>query len=187
MRRRVQWIAGVLGFVLLALSSAAQALMPIVPEQLLCSGAYVFVGRVLSVANRDCRLTKPASQCSTSNRNDVELDVVITRILGVRPEMLTAPAIGLRVGQTIRPMAAALAAPYQIGKYDGEGRLAFVAPYDAILPDERLKEAYLDQEFVFSGEAKFVHIWPLDKMPWAQETMTQAGRPSDGRRCPTPL
>ncbi len=187
MRKRLRWLGGMLSLAALAASSPAAALPPIDPEQLLCNSPYIFVGRVLSVVNKDCRLARAAAQCSSARKNELQLEILMTRILGIRPSMVTAPAAALRVGQTIRPTATALAAPYRMEKHDGVGGLAFTAPYEAILPDETLKAAYLDQAFLFSGGAQFVHTWPLDKIGWAQETMTRFSRSSDASRCQTPL
>ena len=169
-----------------AVSTTAYAISPATPEQMLCgSNSYVFVGRVLSAVNKHCHLTKPQAQCPTYSGNDVQLEVLVIRILGVRPEVAKNPQYTLREGQTIRPMTSALVAPFVTSKYDSQGRLMFNAPNNTILPDEWLRAAYVGQEFVFAGGPTHVGVWALDKVPWAQETMARATRTPG--YCHTPL
>jgi hypothetical protein len=177
----------VLSLVALAVSTTAFAISPATSEQMLCgSNPYVFVGRVLSAVNKHCHLTKPKAQCPTYSGNEVQLEVQVIRILGVRPEVAKDPQYALREGQTIKPMTTARAAPFAMSKDDGQGRLAFNAPYDTILPDEWLRAAYVGQEFVFAGGPTHVRVWALDKLPWAQETMVNFSRLGAGR-CHIPL
>jgi hypothetical protein len=189
MRPCIPLIAATIGMVALALPSAARAISPATPEQMLCGGRpYIFVGRVLSAVSRDCRLTKSAAECGlTFTQNEVQLQVVVTRILGLRPEALGNPRSALRVGQTIDPMTEALATPYATNPYDEQGRLMFNAPYDTLLPDDRLKAAYVGREFVFAGGASRVRIWSLDKVGWAQETMAMFSRLRGAPSCHYPL
>jgi hypothetical protein len=176
-----------LSLVALAVSPTTYALSRATSEQILCdSSPYIFVGRVLSAANKHCHLTKPKAQCPTYSGNDVQLEVQVIRILGVRPEAAKDPRYALREGQTIGPMTTALAAPFAMSKDGGQGRLAFNAPYDTILPDEWLRAAYVGHEFVFAGGPTHVRVWTLDKLPWARETMVNSSRLGAGR-CHIPL
>jgi hypothetical protein len=186
MKNGIRWLAGLVCLSALVSSSAAPALQPVTKEQLLCSGPYIFTGRVLSAVNKDCRLTKSAAECSSAQKNNIQLEVVVTRILGVRPE-LANPAVALRVGQTIRPMTEAQASPYYKEAYDNWSGPNFNAPYDAILPDERVKSAYVGRELLFSGGPGVVRTWSLDGMRWAQETMTSGTRMPERSPCHTPL
>ena len=186
MRNSVRGLAKSVGLFALIVSSAAQALQPVTKEQLLCSGAYIFTGRVLSAVNKDCRLTKSAAECSSAQKNNIELEVVITGILGLRPE-LASPAIALRVGQTIRPMTLAQVSPYYKEAYDERSGPDFNAPYDAIVPEERVNSAYVGQELLFSGGPSVVRTWSLDGVRWAKETMTSGTRMSERSSCHTPL
>jgi hypothetical protein len=177
-----------LSLVAFTMSTTAYALSPATPEAMLCGpyNPYVFVGRVLSAVNKHCRLTKSQEQCPTYSGNEVQLDVLVVRILGVRPEIAKNPQSALREGQTIRPMTSALATPYATSKYDSQGRLMFKAPQDTILPDEWLRTAYVGQDFVFAGGPTHVGVWALDKVPWAQATMVDFSRLGAGS-CHTPL
>jgi hypothetical protein len=178
----------VLSLVAFAISTTTYAISPATPEALLCdTKPYIFVGRVLSAANKHCRLTKSQAQCPTYGGNDVQLEVLVIRILGVHPETAKSPQSALREGQIIRPMTSALASPHATTKYDGQGRLTFKAPQDTILPDEWLRTAYVGQEFVFSGGAGSVRVWPLEKADWARETMATAIRFFRPGYCHTPL
>ena len=156
---------------------------------MLCGASpYIFVGRVLSAVSKDCRLTKPTSQCGqTSGKNDVQLRVEVTQILGIRPEAVRSGQSTLRVGQTIDPMTSALAAPYATIQYDEQGRLVLNAPYGALLPDERLRAAYVGRELLFAGGPSNVRVWALDKARWAQETMMVFSRMTGALSCHTSL
>jgi hypothetical protein len=185
MRKGIRWQAGIAGLLALAMSAAVQALQPVTKEQLLCSGPYIFTGRVLSAVNKDCRLTRSAAACSSAQKNDIQLEVVVTRVLGIRPQ-LANPAVALRVGQTISPMTAAQVSPYYNGPYDDWSGPNFKGAYDAILSDERVNLAYVGQELLFSGGPGAVRTWGLGGVRWAQDTMT-AGTQAPDRSCHTPL
>jgi hypothetical protein len=185
MKNGIRWLVGLAGLSSLIVSSV-QALQPVTKEQLLCSGPYIFTGRVLSAVNKDCRLTKPAAECSSAQKNNIQLDVVITRILGIRPDS-ASPAVALRVGQTIRPLTEAQVSPYYKEAYDDWSGPNFNAPYDALLSDEQVNSAYVGRELLFSGGPRVVRTWSLDGVPWAQDTMTAGTRTSERSSCHTPL
>lgn len=184
MKNGIRWFALVVVSAVVV-SSAALALQPVTKEQLLCSGPYIFTGRILSAVNKDCRLTKAAAECSQAQKNGVQLEVVITRILGIRPE-LASPAVALRVGQTIRPMTVAQTSPYYKEAYDDFSGPNFMGPYDALLSDERVNSAYVGRELLFSGGPAVVRTWNLDGVRWAQDTMAIGTRTPE-RSCHTPL
>jgi hypothetical protein len=186
MKSGIRWFAGIVGLAALLVSSVAQALQPVTKEQLLCSGPYIFTGRVLSAVNKDCRLTKSAAECSKAQKNNVQLEVVITRILGVRPE-LANPTVALRVGQTIRPMTEAQVSPYYNEVYDDWSGPNFKGPYDSILSDEQVNAAYVGRELLFSGGPSVVRTWNLDGVRWARETMRSGTQMPERSSCHTPL
>ncbi len=181
-RRHLLFGAGAL---LLAGGSAA-ALTPVAPEQILCSGDYIFEGRVTAVVNKDCRLGPAADTCKQERTNDVELTIVVTRLMGARK---TAQG-GLRVGQTIAAQSLNYTSPYNSTKFTGQGSLAFRAPYDALLPEAWLHAAYVSQTFVFSGTPTRVParvmVWPPDKAEWAQDAMSRPEKLYGGD-CALPL
>ena len=178
---RIWETAGLMCLALLAGASAAWAMTPVSAEQMLCGGEYIFAGKVIAVANKDCRLGKAPETCRQDRTNDVELKIVITRLLGARKA-----ARGLAVGQTITAQSSTYTSRFNTEKYIDQGVLAFRAPYDALLPNEWLHAAYVGQEFIFSGSDTRVLVWPPDKAQWARDAMAQPEKQFGGD-CPLPL
>lgn len=187
MRRYLRSVAGAM--VAMAVGAGvAYADSTATPEQMLCSSHYIFVGRVLSAVNEDCRLKASSKHsCSlTSPRNEVLLKIVVTGIYGVRSDLPAKPGNMLRVGQTIDPMTRTRVFPFNKEKFAHQGGLAFAAPYDAVLPDDWIRAAYVDQEFIFSGSPSWVLAWSPEKKAWALETMRRWTGSGSGA-CPEPL
>ncbi|MDP1750151.1 MAG: hypothetical protein Q8L22_11895 [Reyranella sp.] len=178
---RIWETVGLMCLSLLAGASTAWAMTPVSPEQILCGGEYIFEGRVIAVANKDCRLGPVPATCKQDRMNDVELRIVVTRLMGARKT-----AQGLRVGQTVTAQSFTYTSPFNTGKYIDQGVLAFRAPHDALLPNEWLHAAYVGQEFIFSGSANRVLVWPPDKAQWAKDAMAQPGKLFGGD-CSLPL
>jgi hypothetical protein len=160
-------LVAVFGLVTLV-SSAAQAISPLPapPEEMLCTSDYIFLGRIMSVVNE--------------KSDGVRVGIVVTRILGVRPEVAKNPELGLRVGQTIRPRAGV--PPDATDKYRPDGGLAF----------DEWKAAYVGREVLLSGGAGFVVVWPPDReAAWARDAMGQRvgrlGARPGADSCPSPL
>ena len=97
---RFRRFASLLGLGTLYVSSAAHAISPITTEQRLCSGAtYVFVGRIISIVSKDCRLSNSPAYRSDKRKDDLELSIRVSRILGVWPDRLNEnPSLALREG-----------------------------------------------------------------------------------------
>jgi hypothetical protein len=134
-------------FALVALaSSTAEAVLPVSPspEKTLCSGDYIFLGRVVSAVNEGL--------------NQARLEVVVTKILGVRPDVAKNPELGMRVGQKIPALTSIDRSSADIGK-----------------------------EFLFSGGPGYVVMWPPAPISWAQEAMRQGKGHSGPGSCPAPL
>lgn len=161
------------------------ALTPISPEQILCTGDYIFAGRVTAVKNTDCRLSPAPETCKQDRSNDVELTLTVTRLMGARKT-----AQGLRVGQTITARSSTYASPYNTAKFSGQGTLAFRADYDSLLPDSWLQAGYVGQDFIFSGNPTRVParvmVWPPDQTDWAHDAMTRPEKLYGGD-CALPL
>ncbi len=92
---------------LLTGASTAWARTPVLPEQMLCGGEYIFAGQVIAVANKDCRLGPVPATCKQDRMNDVELRIVVARLMGARKT-----AQGLRVGQTITAQSSTYTSPF---------------------------------------------------------------------------
>ncbi|WP_428682451.1 hypothetical protein [Reyranella sp.] len=179
---RIAEAVGLCGLSLLLGTGAAGAMTPVSPEQILCSGDHIFVGRVTAVANRDCRLGSDPVGCRQQRRNDVELTIRVTRVMGART---TAPG-ELRVGQTIAARSFTYSSPHNTKKFTGQGALAFRARPEALLPEGWLQAAYVGQDFLFSGNAARVMVWPADGAAWAADSMIHPEKRYGGD-CAVPL
>lgn len=161
------------------------ALTPISPEQILCTGDYIFAGRVTAVKNKDCRLSPSPETCKQDRSNDVELAITVTRVMGARKSVQ-----GLRVGQTITAQSSTTTSPHNTAKFSGQGSLAFRADYDSLLPDAWLQAAYVGQDFIFSGNptraSARLMVWPSDQADWARDAMTRPEKLYGGD-CALPL
>jgi len=149
-------------------SSAAQAISPLPapPEEMLCASDYIFLGRITSAVNE--------------KSDGVRVGVVVTRILGVRPEVARNPELSLRVGQRIRPRGGV--PPEVADKYYSAGGFAF----------DEWKAAYVGREVLLSGGAGVVVVWPPHReATWAQNAMSQRvgrrGARPGADSCPSPL
>jgi hypothetical protein len=178
---RIWETVGLMCLSLLAGASMAWAMTPVSPEQMLCGGEYVFEGRVIAVENKDCRLGKTPETCKQDRTNDVELSIVVTRLMGARKA-----ARGLAMGQTITARSSTYTSPFNTEKYIDQGVLAFRAPQDALLSDGWLHAAYVGQEFIFSGSAARVLVWPPEKAAWARDAMARPEKQFGGD-CSLPL
>ncbi len=179
---RIAETVGLCGLSLLLGIGSAGAMTPVSPEQILCSGDHVFAGRVTAVANRDCRLGPDPVGCKQERTNDVELTIRVTRVMGTRK---TATG-GLRAGQTIAAQSFTYSSPHNTKKFTGQGSLAFRAPQDALLPANWLQAAYVGQDFIFSGNATRVMVWPADRAAWAADSMIHPEKRYGGD-CAVPL
>lgn len=162
--------------------TAAPALTPISPEQLLCDANTIFVGRAIEA--RPAR-GRPDAQ----DANGVDLTVVVRRVIG-RKELPGGPTPILAPGDSIRAYARASVAPYPaVGRFDDKAGLAFVGPYDSLVPETNLVRAYTAEEFIYAahlapGVRSFVRTWPLDQEDWVRKTIASDAKAG---RCSSPL
>lgn len=149
--------------------SAAPALTPISPEQLLCEANTIFVGRAVEAVPARRR---PDAQ----DANGVDLTVMVRRVIG-RKELSAGSIPVLAPGDSIRAYARASVAPYaSVGRFDEHAGLAFVGPYDSLVPEADLVQAYRAEDFIYAAHAaagarSFVRAWPLDQEDWVRKTM----------------
>lgn len=166
---RLRFLLALAALAMMAGSSAAPALTPISPEQLLCDANTVFVGRAVEAAPARRR---PDAQ----DANGVDLVIVVRRVIG-RKELSGAPTPILAPGDSIRAYARASVAPYPaVGRFDDKAGLAFVGPYDSLVPEADLMQAYTAEDFIYAahlapGARSFVRTWPLDQEDWVRKTM----------------
>jgi hypothetical protein len=165
---------------------SAQAVLPATPEQILCGSTYVFVGRVLTAPSTDCRVKFSDPPCSPPNSWHVK--VRVDEIMGAQgAEAKYPPARALWPGEVIDVLLLGR------NKVFLPGEIVLTEPSDSISPNDWLKAAFANRDFLFSlimtnydlnRDALEVAVWPLSKKDWARETMVQ----SQSRRwdCPRP-
>ncbi|WP_422010699.1 hypothetical protein [Reyranella sp.] len=153
---------------------AARALTPISPEQLFCDANTIFVGRAIEASPARRR---PDAQ----DANGVDLSVMVRRVIG-RKKLSGGPTPILAPGDSIRAYARASVAPYSaVGRFDDEAGLAFVGPYDSVVPETDLVQAYKAEDFIYAahlapGVRSFVRTWPLSQEEWVRKTMASYAR-----------
>ncbi len=163
--------------------SAAPALTPISPEQLLCDANTVFVGRAVQAVPARHR---PDAQ----DANGVDLAVMARRVIG-RKELSGESTPVLTSGDSIKAYALASVSPYPaVGRFDEKAGLAFIGPYDSLVPEADLVKAYTAGDFIYAahlapGARSFVRTWPLDQEDWVRKTMASYARM--GQPCSSPL
>lgn len=159
--------------VLLALSSLpALAISPILgpPNDVLCNSDYVFLGRVVS-ANME--------------GNQPRLEIVVTRIFGVRENVARNTELGMRVGQRISARTSferSSSGKVEFGVY-GLGLKLPVPAGAAAVTNGMLKAGYVGREFLMSGGIGYVIVWSPESVGWATDVLAQRA----GRSCPSPL
>lgn len=162
---------------------AAWALTPISPEQLLCDANTIFVGRAIEASPARRR---PDAQ----DANGVDLAIMVRRVIG-RKELSGGPTPVLAPGDRIRAYALASVSPYPaVGRFDEKAGLAFVGPYDSLVPETDLVQAYKAEDFIYAahlapGVRSFVRTWPLAQEEWVRKTMASYARM--GQPCSSPL
>lgn len=180
--RRLRLLLALAALAVMSGIAAAPALTPISPEQLLCDANTVFVGRAVEASPARRR---PDAQ----DANGVDLTIVVRRVIG-RKELSGGPTPILAAGDSIRAYARASMAPYSaVGRFDDHAGLAFVGPYDSLVPEADLVQAYKADDFIYAahlapGVRSFVRTWALDQEDWVRKTMASYAKM--GRPCASP-
>ncbi len=179
---RLRFLLALVALAVMSGISAVPALTPISPEQLLCDANTIFVGRAVEAAPARRR---PDAQ----DANGVDLTVDVRRVIG-RKELNGGPTPVLAPGDSIRAYALASVSPYPaVGRFDEKAGLAFVGPYDSLVPEADLVQAYKAEDFIYAahlapGVRSFVRTWPLDQEDWVRKTM--ASYATMGQPCSSP-
>jgi hypothetical protein len=165
-----------------AFAPAAGALSPVLPETMLCSSSYIFVGRVLEAQPEPLRRDGMSTQFSVAWQ-PVSLTIEVREVLGVAlpPSRLVSPMI-LSSRDTIRGRTEGPVIPgaSRMSKYSEGGGLRFDA--DHPLSDELIVSAYTGEDFIFSvrmmaiGRPYGISIWPASRKSWVLETMARFPR-----------
>ena len=166
---RLRLVLAPAALVVMSSMSAAPALTPISPEQLLCDANTIFVGRAVEA-------TPARRRPDAQDANGVDLTVMVRRVIG-RKELSGGPTPILAPGDSLRAYALASVSPYPaVGRFDEKAGLAFVGPYDSLVPEADLVQAYKTEDFIYAAHVapvarSFVRTWPLDRENWVRKTM----------------
>jgi len=181
--RRSRFLLALTAVAVMSGISAAPALMPISPEQLLCDANTIFVGRAIEASPARRR---PDAQ----DANGVDLTIMVRRMIG-RKELSGGPTPILAPGDSIRAYARASVSPYPaVGRFDDKLGLAFLGPYDSLVPETDLVQAYTVEDFIYAahlapGVRSFVRTWPLAQEERVRKTMASYAKM--GQPCSSPL